>query len=175
MNNISYTDFEKLLNQHDADVDCAEAHGIATGMLCLDERITSAGWMQELFQIQPEFADHEIKLLQQLFEQARSDLRSDSFEFDLFLPEDDAQLSEQLEALRNWCLGFLFGLGYAQSGANWPGDSGEILKDVVEFTKLDSNAQSEEDEQAMVEIQEYLRAAVLLLRDDLRGNTAELH
>ena len=60
----------------------------------------------------------------------------------------------------------------------WPGDVGEILKDIMEFTKLDAEAEGEEDERAFMEITEYLRSAVLLLRDEFasnQNNTGTVH
>lgn len=175
MNNITYPDIESLLNAHNADMDAAEAHGIATGMLCLDERITASAWMNELFQQHPELSTSERDALTTLFTLTRTALLADNFEFDLFLPDDEALLSQQLEALSNWCRGFLFGVGFSASQATWPGDSGEILKDFIEFTKLDTQAYAEGDEQAFMEINEYCRAAVMLLRDDLRGSNHQLH
>ncbi len=171
MNNITYPDLERLLKRHDADLDAAEAHGIATGMLCLDGRIAADTWLNELFQHNPALTDAELDLLLALFERTRACLLSLDFEFDLFLPDDEALLSQQLEALSNWCRGFLFGVGFssAQAQASWPGDSGEILKDFIEFTKLDTHAYSEGDEQAFMEIHEYCRAAIMLLKDDLQG------
>ena len=56
----------------------------------------------------------------------------------------------------------------------WPKDVREILKDITEFTKLDANAEGEEDERALVEITEYLRSAVLLLRDELGESSGEI-
>jgi uncharacterized protein YgfB (UPF0149 family) len=171
VNNITYPDLARLLIRHDADLDAAEAHGIATGMLCLDGRIAADTWLSELFQHSPALAGVERDVLFALFERTRECLLSLGFEFDLFLPDDEALLSQQLEALSNWCRGFLFGLGFssASAQASWPGDSGEILKDFIELTKLDTHAYTEGDEQAFMEIHEYCRAAIMLLKDDLHG------
>lgn len=172
---MTYQIIDSILERHAADTDAAEAHGIATGMLCVDERVAGSTWVNELFEQNPELSNSEMDALVGVFERTRKLLGSDGFEFDLFLPDDDAMLMQQVDALRSWCQGFLFGIGYGYSSAIWPGDSGEILKDVVEFTKLETGAHTEEDEQAFTEINEYLRAAVLLLRDDLRGNSRQLH
>ena len=58
-------------------------------------------------------------------------------------------------------------MGYSRSSSDWPGETGEIMKDIVEFTKLDAEVDEEmdEDEAALVEIQEYLRVAVIMVRD----------
>lgn len=172
---ITYSKIESLLRRFDADLDAAEAHGLASGMLCLDESITPQQWLNELFQQSPELSEADFNSLSLLFMHTRATLMSDDFEYYLLLPSDESPLSIQTEALSNWCRGFLFGIGFAHSTATWPGDSGEILKDFIEFTKLDTHAYDEGDEQAFVEINEYCRAAVMLLRDDLRGNKNLLH
>ena len=47
----------------------------------------------------------------------------------------------------------------------------EILKDISEFTKLDTQVEGEEDEAAFVELTEYLRSAVFLLKAELIPNS----
>ena len=44
----------------------------------------------------------------------------------------------------------------------------EIIKDITEFTKLGIEVEGNEDENAFMEIREYLRSAVLILRDELK-------
>lgn len=175
MNSLTYPDIEQLLAAHDADVGAAEAHGMAVGMLCLAQAIDSDIWLNELFQFPPQLSEPELQLLNALFQGTQAALSAEDFEFDLFLPSDDSMLSQQLEAFSNWCRGFLFGIGYGRTDSNWPGDSGDILKDLIEFTKLDTQAYSEGDEQALTELHEYCRAAILLLRDDLRANNQQHH
>jgi len=73
-------------------------------------------------------------------------------------------------ALIQWCQGFLFGMGRVQTTSEWPGEIDEILKDIIEFTKLDPDIDEDDAEQAendLTEIQEYLRAAVMLIRSEL--------
>ena len=164
-----------IFEQHDADLGAAEAHGIATGMLCVDIRSEVANWMNELIEDEVSLMYEDKTILLELFEQTRKllDAEDEQFEFDLFLPGDDAGLSEQVEALRCWCQGFLFGVGFAKSTADWPGDCGEIMRDIVEFTKLESEISGEEDENALMEIHEYLRSAVLIVRDRLAEDSDE--
>ena len=164
---MAYNACNAIIEQIDAEFSAAEAHGMATGMLCVNEQTESASWLAELLHNSSSVIDENKNLLVRLFEETRRLLASDEFEFDLFLPEDDASLIEQVEALKNWCRGFLFGVGSGTAASNWPKDVREILKDITEFTKLDANAEGEEDERAFVEITEYLRSAVLLLRDEL--------
>ena len=91
-------------------------------------------------------------------------------EFELFLPdEDDAALIERVDGLRQWCKGFLFGVGFANTRTQFSPQTQEILKDVAEMTKLDTDTDIEFDDDAendFMQLTEYLRAAVLALRDD---------
>ena len=171
---MAYEACNAIVVQSDAELSAAEAHGMATGMLCVNVHTGSAQWLGELLQNAAPVIDEDKALLVQLFEETRRLLASEEFEFDLFLPDEKALLSEQVEALKNWCRGFLFGAGAGSDAvSNWPDDVREILKDITEFTRLDTAAEGEEDENALMEITEYLRSAVLLLRAELSNNNGD--
>lgn len=170
---MAYNACNAIIVQSDAELSAAEAHGMATGMLCVNEQTESAYWLNELHNSSSVIDEKNKNTLVRLFEETRRLLASDEFEFDLFLPEDDTSLIEQVEALKGWCRGFLFGVASgACSAPIWPKYVREILKDIAEFTKLDTNVEGEEDERAFVEITEYLRSAVLLLSNEL-GNSSD--
>ena len=168
-----YQTIDQTLRQQGAEVSAAEAHGIATGMLCVDVRASQSNWLDELFG-EGSAASGGNVVLGDLFEQTRSLLTDDDYTFDLMLPDaDEDSLSEAVEAMRAWCQGFLFGIGFSQSSSNWTGDVGEIVKDIVEITKLEvlsDDEHSEESQEAFAEIQEYLRVAVQLIRNELSGS-----
>ena len=182
-----YQTIDRILKEEGSDISAAEAHGIATGMLCMDAATTADNWLSELFaEALP--ADEAKAVLTDLFAQTAELLMNEDYSFDLLLPDDDDNLEERVEALRSWCQGFLFGIGYAHAAdqtvedgsaarrgvADWPGEAGEILKDIVEFTKMDVTEDSllrgEEDAAAFVEINEYLRVAVFLIRNEFNKN-----
>lgn len=169
---MAYKTCNAIIVQSDAGLTAAEAHGMASGMLCVNGHTEGDQWLGELLHNAVPVIDEDKALLVRLFEETRRLLASDEFEFDLFLPEDDTPLTGQVEALKSWCRGFLFGVGSMASTSSWTEDAREILKDITEFTKLDDYAEGEEDERAFVEITEYLRSAVLLLRDEL-GNSSD--
>lgn len=170
---MAYNTCNAIIIQSDAELSAAEAHGMATGMLCVNEQAESESWLDELLQNSSSVIDENKYVLVRLFEETRRLLASEEFEYDLFLPEDDASLIEQVEALKVWCRGFLFGVSSGGSAPNWSKDAREILKDITEFTKLDGHAEGEEDERAFMEITEYLRSAVLLLRDELSDSSGD--
>jgi len=140
---------------------------MATGMLCVNEQAQSEEWLAELFRHGTPPNDEDRAALMHLFDDTRSLLASDDFEFDLFLPDDDVLLSAQVEALTYWCQGFLLGVGLTHATSDLSKEAREILKDIIEFTKLDTEAEGEEDESDFMEVTEYIRSAVLLLRSEL--------
>jgi uncharacterized protein len=176
---MAYEIVSSVLQQLDADVGASEAHGIAVGMLCIDIRSTSTDWIASLFSGDTVVSGESEHILQTLFEQTRNllDDENEQFEFDLLLPDENEELSLRAEAISCWCQGFLFGIGHTKSTAEWTGESGEILRDIVEITKLETDTAEEDDENALVEIHEYLRSAILLIRDELLedSDTPTLH
>jgi hypothetical protein len=166
---MAYPVINAILVENRADICAAEAHGLATGLLCANENTDSDYWLNELLHNAPATVDEQPQPLVRLFEETRQLLAGDEFAFDLFLPDDDAPFDEQIEALRSWCQGFLFGVGNQWSKPDFSKEANEIIKDITEFTKLDTDTddESEEDKVALMELTEYLRSAVLLLRDEL--------
>jgi len=166
---MTYQVINEIVVQSDAELSAAQAHGMATGMLCANEQAQSGKWLTELFLHAAPVADEDRITLVHLFEDTQDLLASDDFEFDLLLPGDEAMLSEQVEALTDWCRGFLLGVGITHAASDLSREATEILKDIAEFTKLDTEAEGEEDEGDFMEITEYMRSAVLLLRSELNN------
>jgi uncharacterized protein YgfB (UPF0149 family) len=169
---MSYSVVDALFRQHEGALSAAEAHGIATGMLCVDLRGDCSVWLNEVLGDSETLDDSAHTVLSMLFERTRHLLQDDDYAFDLFLPGDEESLQYQAEALRDWCQGFLLGIGYSGSQGNWPGEQGEIVRDIVEISRLETDAAGEDDENAFTQIHEYLRAAVLLIRQELNGENA---
>lgn len=160
---------DAILVQYDAELTAAEAHGMASGLLAVNGKFSNESWLNELLQnTQPVNNEHKVELLG-LFDGTQDVLLDDEFEFELILPEDDeSNLIERVDALRQWCKGFLFGIGFANKATKFSQQTQEILKDVAEITKLDADIEleDEEAENDFMELTEYLRAAVLALRDE---------
>ncbi len=91
-----------------------------------------------------------------------------SFDFALLLPEGDASLAERSGALFEWCRGFLGGFGLAAGSRPKLSDEGaEALGDLAKLAAAQPQSDGdEEDEEALVEIEEFVRVAVLLLHGD---------
>src|SRR3546814_3858346 len=86
-------------------------------------------------------------------------LEDQSFEFALLLPDDDAGLAERSGALFEWCRGFLGAFGLA-AGKDPPlsDESREALTDIARLAAASPQDDGdEEDEQALAEIEEFVR------------------
>ena len=167
---MSYSDLNSIILQKDAADSAAEVHGIAVAMLCLNKDTEASDWINEAFSEGSSLLQEDKVGLNDLFDQTKELMESDEFVFDLFLPDDDETLALRCTALKQWCQGFLFGMGRVQTSSDWPGDVDEVLKDIIEFTKLDAEMAEDDAEEAendLMEIQEYLRAAVMLIRSEL--------
>ncbi|MFP7722288.1 UPF0149 family protein [Lysobacter sp. A3-1-A15] len=90
------------------------------------------------------------------------------FAFELLQPPVDATLAERSGALFEWCRGFLGGFGL--SSGERPTLSEEALEALGDIAKLAAAEPQDEgdaeDEDALAEIEEFVRVAALLLHGD---------
>lgn len=83
-------------------------------------------------------------------------------------PGGNAPLAERSGALFDWCRGFVGGFGLA-AGASPPlsGEGEEALADLARLARATAQDDGdEEDEEALAEIEEFVRVAALLLHGD---------
>ena len=91
-----------------------------------------------------------------------------SFRFELLLPDGDASLADRSGALFDWCRGFLGAFGLAAGAAPTLSDEGqEALGDLARLAGAQAQDEGDDDdEEALVEIEEFVRVAALLLHGD---------
>jgi len=166
---MSYSIVNSTILQNEAAGSAAEVHGIASALLCLDATSDASDWMNESLDRNADLLEDDKLLLINLFEHTKSLLESDEFLFDLFLPDEEESIEDRAIAITQWCEGFLFGMGRIETSSKWPEEIDEILGDVVEFTKMETGLEDEdeESENALMEVQEYLRASVMLIFAEL--------
>ena len=96
----------------------------------------------------------------------------DALGFVLLLPADDEPLAQRTDALGHWCSGFLYGLalGGIREDAELPDTVSEIMKDFYEIShaRFAYEVTDDADEEAYMEIVEYVRMSVLLLHAELQ-------
>ena len=133
-------------------------------------------WRQELYsELDPAdvLAQEGRRLLDRLFADVFSQASDEPMHMALYVPEGIAVDSKRLAAVRDWCQGFLFGLGLGGSALTkrLSAPARELLSDLSEVTRMDTDdvENNEENQSALIEIEEFVRVGVLLIRDELNA------
>lgn len=148
-------------------VTAPELHGGLCGWLAGGGAADHA-WLARVMADAAQPAVTEGSALDQMRKASAAQLADRSFEFELLLPDADASLSERSGALFDWCRGFLGGFGLAAGSARaLSEDSNEALADLAKLAAAQPQDDGdEEDEEALVELEEFVRVAALLLHGD---------
>lgn len=163
-------DFDALADQlveQGHEVSPAQIHGCLSAQLALShtgevEAAPVALQKALAIDVYGELAEQVMKLHAYI----ASSLVSEEFTYALLLPDDDNELPIRVEALGQWCEGFLAGFALAgDNGDAMVGDTREIIEDVTVITEvsLDEDAEEEESESSYMELVEYLRYCVMNL------------
>lgn len=169
-----YQQIDEALQAVDATVGAAEAQGLLAGMASTTEQPDKAAWIaQALADTEPrgEVAKACLAALLLLYERTMRELDDDNLSFQPLLPSDETDLPQRAQALGRWASGFLAGLGLGglDKERQLPKDVREALHDLDAITQVEMEAAGgEEDESAYVELVEYVKVVVLLVRASLR-------
>ena len=159
-------DVAKVSQRLGLGVDPSELHGSLCGWLAGGGE-NSPAWLARVLVDDQLSVPEAGSTLDELRQTSVAQLEDRSFGFDLLLPED-APLSERAEGLFGWCRGFLGGFGLA-AGAEppWSEEGQEALQDLARLAQASAeSSDEEEDEDALAELEEFVRVAVLLLHGD---------
>jgi uncharacterized protein YgfB (UPF0149 family) len=169
----NYSRFDQALESIGLDQGASEIHGVLCGWISAGAAEAQVEWIEELFRGRSSddlLVRETRQMLGQLYLASRQQITDEGGAFALLLPDDDTALQERAGALVRWCEGYLYGLGMAGvSEQQMVGDAKEALGDISEFTRLDLDAleDDENNESAYMELQEFLRVAILLIREEL--------
>lgn len=154
----------------------AEAHGFALGLFVGEVADPRAVWQREWYsQFDPAdvLAGECRVMLERVFAGVYSADRHMPLQLLLLLPDGIAADPARVSAVRDWCQGFLFGFGLGGKAvsARLSAEARELLHDFAEFTRLNTDdvENSAENQAALMEIEEYVRMGVMLIRDELAG------
>ena len=178
MSSARLPDFEHTLVIAQGKLDAselAECHGVACGLLCrlADASLDSFVGLLDMLELVSTPGTGLKMSLEELLNSTREQLADEDMGLYLWLPNDDEMLEERTMALSQWCSGFLAGLGSSGDEIlkSMSDDANEALKDLQQISSADvtDTAESEEDENAFMEIIEYVRVVIMMIREDLRG------
>ena len=170
-----YTRLMQSLEKSAAEMLAAESHGALCGMVCAGGKVELGDWLEQVFEpldLEDVHIKEASKLLVGLFQSTQAQLNDPEAGFELLLPDDDEALAKRTEALAQWCQGFTFGLaaGGLKQETSLPRDTAELIQDMAEIARVghDDTATEEADEDAYMQIYEYVRMGVLLINEELQ-------
>jgi len=168
-----YEDLQLIFDEHDAGMNVSEAHGLASGMLCVQFDADFNRWVTAIFDTEDQLkalTNDDKQGLIGLFQGTLELLKADEFIFDLLLPDEEERIGVRAVAMSEWCQGFLYGVAYMGVGddKDWDEDCRGVLRDLMEISRLDADNTDDSDEQAFMELQEYVRMGVQILMQELQ-------
>ena len=153
----------------------AESHGLLCGLFSAWPNLE---WGQfkiacKARELPAEFDDESSSVMQALLESSRIQLNDPDLAVGLWLPGDDEPLPVRTAALAAWCSGYLTGLTESCGPClmQVSDDVTEVVTDLGEISQAIATADSEDEveESAFEEIVEFVRVAILLVQEELRG------
>jgi uncharacterized protein YgfB (UPF0149 family) len=165
---VGHDDIDALVRRLRLGTDASELHGSLCGFLAGGGSLRGTSVLAAL-QLDGEVTDpsaDDLAVLDRLARQTETELADPELGFEPRLPEDDRPLTERAEAMVEWCRGFLGGFGLAGTAAHagLSEEAQEVLRDLgtVAASSFDFGNE-EEDEDALIEVQEFVRVAAMLL------------
>jgi uncharacterized protein YgfB (UPF0149 family) len=154
----------------------SEAHAIAIGLLSGAVADRDVQWQNAVYaELDPNdaLATECRAVLDDVYAAAREQMRDEAFGLQLFVPDEGFAGVPCTSALRDWAQGFLYGFGLAgkRAAQRLSVEGREALQDFYEIARLEVDAgdPAEDEQQALTEIEEYMRVAAMLVYEDMHA------
>ncbi len=174
---VDHDVLDDALRRCGASWDAAQTHGLLTGKLAVAGAAAGPDWLAQVLDgtDASDALRYECEtLLDALYQVTLLELSDRQSEFTPLLPDDDSDAESRTTAMARWCEGFLHGLVSSQHGdalrdrlASEP--LADIIRDMLQITRAEVGDDSDEEtnENAYVELVEYLRVAAQLAYEEL--------
>ena len=163
----NFEDVAAGLREHNFLISPSEIHGQLCGYICAGENMNGVAWLDAAHM------KNQQALFLQLCQTSFQKINEFSFDFELLLPDDDADLPFRAQALGEWCQGFLAGIGVAGLDEDdaLSEDSSDALMHIEAISEIDYEnlMVDEKDERSFFEVQEYIRLSVLMVYANIAG------
>lgn len=168
----AYQTLEDAIAILELPISLSELHGVICGYLCAGKAKAGETYLRSLTAKKDKEMTRSASLaLFEVYTISQHQLNQFNFDFQLLLPDDHEPIRERAKAFSEWCAGFAQSLHV--SGVNYEElideEGQEALEHLFEFAELDYDSleMSDQDEQALIEVSEYARMAVIRLYNDL--------
>ena len=176
---LDHDELDATLRRCGATWNASQAHGFLCSRIAIRGTGALAPWLDQL--LAGAGKDDAMRgecstALESLFHITWRQLAERQSHFVPLLPEDERPAAERADALAHWCEGFLHGLvsgphpeALRARLATEP--LSDIIRDMLEITRATADEETDEEsnEDAYVELVEYIRVAAQLAFEELAG------
>ena len=172
VNQTSYEQRSLQLHQHDLQVELAELQGILCGMLAGGMNVDDHNWLdvvKDTVNSGEPLSKGAKEIVVQVYNEICQQYIEPDFALEIYLPDDASPINDRGRALTLWVQGFLLGFGLHQNSLdNVSEEVKEALQDFSQIAQMDEEMdEGEENEQALFEVQEYVRISAMLCFNEL--------
>jgi uncharacterized protein YgfB (UPF0149 family) len=161
---IDYQIAKEALEKFSTTETIASSHGVLCGYACVNPEITLENWIYEV--LEEYNKDDDFSVLASIFNSTLEELSDAELNFNLLI-DDDSGLTIMAIDIKDWCSGFLIGLGLAKVQTD-DAEILEILENISQIASIDSSiTDTDENSNDLMEILEFLRVGVLLIQETL--------
>lgn len=184
--NIDYESLEEVLTNNDCETTAVELQAILCGMLAASNKAQLKYWKTTLTEIMGDdlsMTKDTEDCINSLFEWTDFQMNEQDSLAPTLLPGDAYPAIDQLEAIVDWCQGFLLGFGLQTGNQTIENpDVKESLMDIADISQLELVAEEDESTQeALFTLIEHIRVAVqiihweMVLKNQVAPNNQTLH
>ena len=130
-----YQQLDGLLRQQDIGIGISESHGVGCGLVCRGRTELDDDQWGELL-ADENLSTSVLDTLNGVHALAMRALHSEQLAFDLLLPDEEEEIRQQVEALSEWCTGFLRGF-LATGKANLDETGNEAIEDMHAISNIE--------------------------------------
>src|SRR3990167_6253165 len=110
----TFLEVSEALSHLSALGSASESHGLLCALLSAHVKLREEAWVDALLNEHIEQNDRAgqeaYRNLQQLFKGTQAAFQADDFSLPILLPSDEANLEERIDAVSEWCSGYITGL-----------------------------------------------------------------
>ncbi len=176
---LAFDDFYRVLSQAEVAASPAEIHGVLCSFVCMGRKLDGGFWIDILLKrlgMKPRLVLGSQGVVLGLYDATCRQL--DGLQsFKLLLPDEQHELRKRAEALKLWCEGFLYGLGWA--GSFFDEETSDTVYEalfcIAEIAKLslDQLEITQLDGLACQEAIEFITRTIPLIYEELRRHPLE--
>ena len=172
---LDHSEFTDILEKVEADTCASECHGFLCGQVCVTGYPAEELW-QEFIDVRTtndQRVNDCYEYIRHLLADIMDNIQSPELDFQLLLPDDESPFADRINALAEWCHGFLNGYGCEAQNLerSLTDESRDVLEDFTRICRVEVNDKiDEDDEKALMELIEYVRIGTVMIYDDLASD-----